>query len=92
MCVCVCVYWGEGEGGDSIPGQKGKEKGKGSGKWEIYQPAIADAPSYDAPRVTLCPDLQREDLGWVQPRHRKPRRAEYRREEENEKGGCDASA
>ena len=57
-----------------------------------YQPTIADAPPYHTPRVPLCANLQREDLGRVEPGHRKPRRAEDGGEEENEKGSCDPGA
>lgn len=34
-----------------------------------YQPAVADGPSDDAPCVTLCPNLEWEDLGGVEPWH-----------------------
>ena len=70
-------------------------KGGNWGGWVIrqdktYKPAVADAPSHHTPSVTLCANLEWEDLGWVQPGDRKPCRAKYGGEEENEKGSCDS--
>ena len=45
-------------------------------KFETYQPAVTNGPSDNTPCITLGADLQREDLGRIQPGDGKPGGAE----------------
>lgn len=55
-----------------------------------YTPAVANGPADDAPSIALGADLERENLGGVQPRHGQPGGAENRSIEKHEKG-CGAA-
>lgn len=56
-----------------------------------YTPAVADGPSDDTPCISLGTDLQREDLGGIQPRNCEPGGSEDGRVQEHEEGGCTAN-
>ena len=51
-------------------------------------PAVADAPAHDTPRVALGADLEGENLGGVQPRHREPGGAKGEGEDEHKRRGA----
>lgn len=57
---------------------------------KTYQPAVTNTPPYYTPCITLRADLQREDLGRVEPRYRQPSRAENGGEEKDKEGSCDS--
>lgn len=51
-----------------------------------YEPPIPDTPTDDTPRITLGSNSQGEDLGWIQPWDRQPRRTERKRKDEDHAG------
>ena len=57
------------------------------GKGGTYRPAVTNRPTDHTPCIALGTDLQREDLGGVEPGHGKPSSAEDGGEEEHEEGG-----
>ena len=50
---------------------------------EECEPAITNRPANDTPGITLSPDLQWEDFGWVEPWNSEPGGAECGGEEED---------
>ena len=52
-----------------------------------YSPAVSNRPAHDTPGIASGSDFQWEDLGWVQPGHGEPCRAEDHGVQEHEEGG-----
>ncbi len=60
------------------------------GRREAYSPSVSNTPAYHAPCVTFGANLQREDLGGVEPGNGKPGGAEAGGEDESEGSGSGA--
>ena len=55
--------------------------------WGAYSPSVSNTPSYHTPGITFSANLQREDLGRVEPGNGKPGGAEAGGEDKGEGSG-----